>query len=223
MRLFIASNYVPVGLSLAPYRIINLVCALVACFEGAHALMGCKAWSLMFALCMLALGLLLGAKASQLASKEPSVRAALPIVLWHGMGDSCCASYSLGAVKKHIEQALDGAGPPTSLHYCRHQSATRSLLPLQQPELAYAGAFVLSINTGSYSSAADTLSGFYGNVNSQVGHLWQPGWRGLHTVSCRAGCQIRSGRRLQAFCFCRLGRRASLLRIRLSYSKATTP
>ena len=32
----------------------------------------------------------------------------LPVVMWHGMGDSCCASYSLGAVKKRIEQVLEG-------------------------------------------------------------------------------------------------------------------
>ncbi|GFH16725.1 palmitoyl protein thioesterase [Haematococcus lacustris] len=31
---------------------------------------------------------------------------ALPVVLWHGMGDSCCASYSIGAIKAEIEQQL---------------------------------------------------------------------------------------------------------------------
>ena len=36
------------------------------------------------------------------------VPAQLPVVLWHGMGDSCCASYSLGAVKKQIQDVLDG-------------------------------------------------------------------------------------------------------------------
>jgi palmitoyl-protein thioesterase len=31
-----------------------------------------------------------------------------PIVLWHGMGDSCCFSFSLGAVKEKLEQTLPG-------------------------------------------------------------------------------------------------------------------
>lgn len=32
----------------------------------------------------------------------------LPVVLWHGMGDSCCADYSIGAVKNHIQKLLPG-------------------------------------------------------------------------------------------------------------------
>ena len=32
----------------------------------------------------------------------------LPVVLWHGMGDSCCATWSIGALQKQIEQALPG-------------------------------------------------------------------------------------------------------------------
>lgn len=31
---------------------------------------------------------------------------ALPVVLWHGMGDSCCSMGSMGAVKKLIEDRL---------------------------------------------------------------------------------------------------------------------
>ena len=31
-----------------------------------------------------------------------------PIVLWHGMGDSCCFSFSLGAIKKLLEATLPG-------------------------------------------------------------------------------------------------------------------
>ncbi|XP_029040194.1 palmitoyl-protein thioesterase 1 isoform X1 [Osmia bicornis bicornis] len=30
----------------------------------------------------------------------------LPVVLWHGMGDSCCFSFSLGAIKKLIEATV---------------------------------------------------------------------------------------------------------------------
>jgi len=32
-----------------------------------------------------------------------------PVVLWHGMGDSCCNPLSMGSVKKDLEKALPGA------------------------------------------------------------------------------------------------------------------
>ncbi|KAH8386449.1 hypothetical protein KR093_000606, partial [Drosophila rubida] len=32
----------------------------------------------------------------------------LPVVLWHGMGDTCCFPFSLGAIKKLIEQHTNG-------------------------------------------------------------------------------------------------------------------
>lgn len=32
----------------------------------------------------------------------------LPVVLWHGMGDSCCATWSVGALQKQIQDALPG-------------------------------------------------------------------------------------------------------------------
>ncbi|XP_051157128.1 palmitoyl-protein thioesterase 1 [Leptopilina boulardi] len=32
----------------------------------------------------------------------------LPVVLWHGMGDSCCFSFSLGAIKKILENEIPG-------------------------------------------------------------------------------------------------------------------
>eukprot|EP00730_Choanoeca_flexa_P015076 TRINITY_DN6827_c0_g1_i4.p1 TRINITY_DN6827_c0_g1~~TRINITY_DN6827_c0_g1_i4.p1 ORF type:complete len:226 (+),score=39.09 TRINITY_DN6827_c0_g1_i4:176-853(+) len=31
-----------------------------------------------------------------------------PVVLWHGMGDTCCLPFSMGAVKKEIEKSLPG-------------------------------------------------------------------------------------------------------------------
>eukprot|EP00048_Salpingoeca_helianthica_P014574 m.222386 g.222386 ORF g.222386 m.222386 type:complete len:296 (-) comp16018_c0_seq1:92-979(-) len=38
-----------------------------------------------------------------------SVAAAIrPVVLWHGMGDTCCYPFSMGAVKKEIEKSLPG-------------------------------------------------------------------------------------------------------------------
>jgi len=32
----------------------------------------------------------------------------LPVVLWHGMGDTCCLPFSMGKVKKTIEEEIDG-------------------------------------------------------------------------------------------------------------------
>eukprot|EP00878_Enallax_costatus_P005941 GHUV01006232.1.p1 GENE.GHUV01006232.1~~GHUV01006232.1.p1 ORF type:complete len:120 (+),score=18.55 GHUV01006232.1:110-469(+) len=36
----------------------------------------------------------------------PSSAQALPVVLWHGMGDSCCSLGSMGSIKKLIEDKL---------------------------------------------------------------------------------------------------------------------
>lgn len=30
-----------------------------------------------------------------------------PVVLWHGMGDTCCFPFSLGSIKKLIQQQLN--------------------------------------------------------------------------------------------------------------------
>lgn len=32
----------------------------------------------------------------------------LPVVMWHGMGDSCCASWSIGALQEQLQEALPG-------------------------------------------------------------------------------------------------------------------
>lgn len=32
----------------------------------------------------------------------------LPIVLWHGMGDSCCNPFSMGSVVKYFEESIPG-------------------------------------------------------------------------------------------------------------------
>ena len=34
--------------------------------------------------------------------------AVLPIVIWHGMGDSCCNPLSMGRIKKMFEEELPG-------------------------------------------------------------------------------------------------------------------
>jgi palmitoyl-protein thioesterase len=35
-----------------------------------------------------------------------SVESVTPVVLWHGMGDSCCNPMSMGSIKNMIEQQL---------------------------------------------------------------------------------------------------------------------
>lgn len=40
------------------------------------------------------------------AQSTVAANGTLPVVLWHGMGDSCCAQSSIGAVKKLIEDKL---------------------------------------------------------------------------------------------------------------------
>ncbi|KAM6173264.1 palmitoyl-protein thioesterase 1 [Erethizon dorsatum] len=34
--------------------------------------------------------------------------APLPLVIWHGMGDSCCNPFSMGAIKKMVEEKIPG-------------------------------------------------------------------------------------------------------------------
>lgn len=97
------------------------------------------------------------------AEQARAVPAPLPIVMWHGMGDSCCASYSLGAVKDFLQEVLDGmplilvwlSGSQAALRIAGHKSCHT------------AGVYVLSISTGS-GGADDTYSGFFGNVNDQA-------------------------------------------------------
>ena len=55
-------------------------------------------------------GCLLGFVSSQysndrdnLAVDEPT-----PIVMWHGMGDNCCHSFSMGRIKEMLEQNIEG-------------------------------------------------------------------------------------------------------------------
>ena len=55
-------------------------------------------------------GCLLGIVSSQnnndlenLAVDEPT-----PIVIWHGMGDNCCHSFSMGRIKEMLEQNIEG-------------------------------------------------------------------------------------------------------------------
>ena len=62
-------------------------------------------------------GCLLGIVSSQnnndlenLAVDEPT-----PIVIWHGMGDNCCHSFSMGRIKEMLEQNIEGKNRRLSL------------------------------------------------------------------------------------------------------------
>ncbi len=63
-----------------------------------------------------------------------------PVVLWHGMGDTCCLPFSMGNIQKHIES----------------EAKERGL-----------SVFVHSIRIGS-NEAVDEVEGFFGNMNHQV-------------------------------------------------------
>ena len=45
----------------------------------------------------------------------PVVFSTLPVVLWHGMGDNCCNSFSMGAIEKMIEKYKPDIGYIKSL------------------------------------------------------------------------------------------------------------
>ena len=51
----------------------------------------------------------------------------LPVVLWHGMGDSCCASWSIGALQMQIEQSLPG-GAIDAATTCRALPGVQALI-----------------------------------------------------------------------------------------------
>jgi len=72
----------------------------------------------------------------------PPASPPLPVVLWHGMGDSCCDPHSLGALASAITEAM---GP---------------------------SSYVLSLSPGAgggdSSPAADVAAGFFGRVDAQV-------------------------------------------------------
>ena len=44
-----------------------------------------------------------GAVSLELTKSPP-----LPVVMWHGMGDSCCNPWSMGAVKRMIQDEVPG-------------------------------------------------------------------------------------------------------------------
>ncbi|XP_058449006.1 palmitoyl-protein thioesterase 1 [Malaya genurostris] len=53
---------------------------------------------------LISLSLLIGLLACAIEGRE--TKEALPIVLWHGMGDTCCFPFSLGGFKTYLESEL---------------------------------------------------------------------------------------------------------------------
>ncbi|GMR58459.1 hypothetical protein PMAYCL1PPCAC_28654 [Pristionchus mayeri] len=47
-------------------------------------------------------------KAHKTHAERHSSSKPLPIVIWHGMGDSCCNPLSMGAIQKHLEEKIPG-------------------------------------------------------------------------------------------------------------------
>ena len=47
--------------------------------------------------------------------RKPNQDGSLPVVLWHGMGDSCCAPYSIGKVASYISDELGERAEPHDL------------------------------------------------------------------------------------------------------------
>jgi Palmitoyl protein thioesterase len=91
----------------------------------------------------------------------------LPVVLWHGLGDSCCASHSIGYIANLISDSLgesethDGRNAEVILQVQSSSSIVKYSVPPST------GVYVHSIATGE-GTMADISSTFFGNVNEQV-------------------------------------------------------
>jgi len=60
-------------------------------------------WSLLILMAWLNIGTAVGTSDTPTTATKPT-----PIVLWHGMGDSCCNPFSMGYVKKLLQQKIPG-------------------------------------------------------------------------------------------------------------------
>ena len=104
----------------------------------------------------------------------------LPVVLWHGMGASCCERGNTNIIQKELEEQL---GPSLASEKNRAPGTEEVHLPCIPRRLSrtqvscrcfipavYAGSYVLSITTGG-SEAEQVYAGFFGNVSQQVRSL----------------------------------------------------
>jgi palmitoyl-protein thioesterase len=93
-----------------------------------------------------------------LAACVSSAPAAPPVVLWHGMGDTCCNPLSLGKIQKDIEAALPGIRV-LSLQIggdAAEDAENGFLMPIRQ-QIAIACA---AIKNASYLSSGYNAIGF---------------------------------------------------------------
>ena len=65
-----------------------------------------QVWGMMVLWASLCLCLLTPSRAVRIGRVERQRASPLPVVLWHGMGDSCCDKKSVGGLKKLIEDEL---------------------------------------------------------------------------------------------------------------------
>ena len=102
----------------------------------------------------------------------------LPVVLWHGMGDSCCNSHSIGAVRNRIQQVLGGEeilSNPKDDYFDVHATLCTRHISVVIHVSPSAGVFVHSIATGE-GGPADSESSIFGNVNAQAGSKLPSVW-----------------------------------------------
>ena len=117
-------------------------------------------------------GCLLGIVSSQYdnASENLAVDEPTPIVIWHGMGDNCCHSFSMGRIKEMLEKHIKGKRPQSM--YC-HTFFTMEIMSFTSLEsyinhiLLFEGVYVRSLMVGN-SPNEDTLNGFFMPVKKQI-------------------------------------------------------
>ena len=95
----------------------------------------------------------------------------LPVVLWHGMGASCCERGNTNIIQKELEEKLGRRlliNQVSSIVLFLHSVAsTNSESAAVVSQQMHAGSYVLSITTGG-SEAEQVYAGFFGNVSQQV-------------------------------------------------------
>ena len=68
----------------------------------------CPTCVAMFCIGIVMAATLMGFASGGAVSLELTKSPPLPVVMWHGMGDSCCNPWSMGAVKRMIQDEVPG-------------------------------------------------------------------------------------------------------------------
>ena len=99
-----------------------------------------------------------------------------PIVIWHGMGDNCCHSFSMGRIKQMLEEHIKGK---SSISKWRRQYESYNMYIynkwinyLLNFFLCITGVYVRSLMIGA-SPNEDTLNGFFLPVSEQIDMVCQ--------------------------------------------------